>query len=117
MGNDRLQTEEKKEWEDQNTFIWSSEYYFTYWGFPVKYQWEIDFTQPFKIYEQINYEIDSEDEYDELNAEDVEGDDSLSEDSSISSTSFVVEDDYASEDERERETVLKTKMQVGSQRW
>jgi hypothetical protein len=44
----------------------------------------------------------------------VDGDDSLSEDSSISSTSFVVEDDYTSEDERERETMLKTKMKIGN---
>ena len=31
----------------------------------------MNFTQPFENYDSINYEVNSEDEYDELNAEDL----------------------------------------------
>jgi hypothetical protein len=91
---------EKAQPSDQSVFIWSKEYYFSYWGFRIAYR-PADLTNPLQEYDFVNYEVDSAEEYDELNAEDLDAADensSLSSDSN-NNNSFVVSDNYHSEEE------------------
>lgn len=77
--------------------------------------------QPFDTYDSINYEIASEDEFDELNAEDVGSDGDSSSEESISNGSFVVDDDFVEEGEGEgegeRDLVSNYKQKLGYDRW
>jgi hypothetical protein len=63
----------------------------------------IDYTSPFERYANVNYEIDSEEEYDEFYAEDVDLNDS-DESNSLddNQNSFVVSDCHDSDKEDEQ---------------
>ena len=75
--------------------------------------------QPFDIYNSINYDIASDDEFDELNAEDVGSDGDSSSEESMSNGSFVVDDDFVEEGEGEgeRDLVSNYKQKLGYDRW
>lgn len=72
---------------------------------------------PFDTYNSINYEIASEDEFDELNAEDVGSDGDSSSEQSLSNSSFVVDDDFVEEGEGEKDFVSNYKQKLGHDRW
>jgi len=54
MNKDKLDIESSSI-DGQNTFIWNKDYFFTFWGFPIKYTQKMDYTQPFQIYDSITY--------------------------------------------------------------
>lgn len=101
---------QKNKCEFSNNFvtIWDKDYFFSYVGHPIEMQEFREFTHPFENYSWINYEIQSDDEYQDLIGEDVQNNSEISSVSEDSKNSFIVSDDHLSDDEdqdRERKDI------------